>query len=106
MQPLQQTRRRKWSDEFIPEDEIIYRALERNIEIADEVENEIINLEIDQIEGTIANCYVELSGSARNTIDETHDCEVKILKPFVRHAAKIQSGYYETMVQFRQIQEK
>lgn len=92
----------KWSDEFIPEDEIIYRALERNIEIADEVENKIINLEIDQIKGTIADCYVEVVGEVRGTqIDETHDCEVKILKTVCPTCSKIQSGYYETVVQFR-----
>ena len=92
----------KWSDEFIPEEEIIYRALERNIEIADEVENEIINLEIDQIRGTIANCYIEVIGEVHGTrIEETHDCEVKILKTVCPSCSKIQSGYYETVIQFR-----
>ena len=92
----------KWSDEFIPEEEIIYRALERNIELADEVENEIINLEIDQIKGTIAECYVEVTGEVCGTqIDETHDTEVKILKTVCPTCSKIQSGYYETVVQFR-----
>ena len=92
----------KWSEEFIPEEEIIYRALERNIEIADEVENEIINLEIDQIRGTIANCYIEVIGEVHGTrIEETHDCEVKILKTVCPSCSKIQSGYYETVIQFR-----
>jgi nonsense-mediated mRNA decay protein 3 len=92
----------KWSDEFIPEEEIIYRALERNIKIADEVENEIINLEIDQIKGTIAACYVEVIGEVHGAqIDETHDCEVKILKTVCPTCSKIQSGYYETVIQFR-----
>ncbi len=92
----------KWSDEFIPEDEIIYRALERNIKIADEVENEIINLEIDQIKGTIAYCYVEVAGYVHGTeIEETHDCEVKLLKTVCPSCSKIQSGYYETVIQFR-----
>ena len=92
----------KWSDEFIPEEEIIYRALERNIKIADEVENEIINLEIDQIKGTISSCYVEVIGEVHGTrIEETHDCEVKILKTVCPTCSKIQSGYYETVVQFR-----
>lgn len=92
----------KWSDEFIPEEEIIYRALERNIKIADEVENEIINLEIDQVKGTIASCYVEVIGEVHGTqIEETHDCEVKILKTVCPTCSKIQSGYYETVVQFR-----
>ena len=92
----------KWSDEFIPEEEIIYRALERNIKIADEVENEIINLEIDQVKGTISECFVEVTGEVHGTrIDETHETEVKILKTVCPTCSKIQSGYYETVVQFR-----
>jgi nonsense-mediated mRNA decay protein 3 len=92
----------KWSDEFIPEEEIIYRALERNIKIADEVENEIINLEIDQMKGTLALCFVEVVGEVRGTqIEETHDSEVKILKTVCPNCSKIQSGYYETVIQFR-----
>lgn len=92
----------KWSDEFIPEEEIIYRALERNIKIADEVENEIINLEIDQMKGTLALCFVEVIGEVRGTqIEETHDSEVKILKTVCPSCSKIQSGYYETVIQFR-----
>ena len=92
----------KWTDEFIPEEEIIYRALERNIKIADEVENEIINLEIDQMKGTIADCIVEAAGEVEDTrIEETHDCEVKILKTVCPTCSKVQSGYYEAVVQFR-----
>ena len=79
-----------------------YRALERNIKIADEVENEIINLEIDQTKGTISSCYVEVVGEVHGTrIEETHDCEVKILKTVCPTCSKIQSGYYEIVVQFR-----
>lgn len=92
----------KWSEENIPEEEIIYRALERNIEIADEVSNEIINLEIDQIKGTIASCYVEVVGEVHGVeIEETHDCEVKIQKTVCPSCSKMQSGYYETVIQFR-----
>lgn len=92
----------KWIDEFIPEEEIIYRALEQNIEIADEVSNEVINLEIDQIKGTIASCFVEVVGEVHGAqIEETHDCEVKILKTVCPTCSKIQSGYYESVIQFR-----
>ena len=92
----------KWSDEFIPEDEIIYRALERNIKIADEVSNELINLEIDQIKGTIASCFVEVAGEVHGVqIEETHDTQVKIKKIVCPTCSKIQSGYYETVIQFR-----
>lgn len=92
----------KWSEENIPEEEIIYRALERNIKIADEVTNEIINLEIDQIKGTIAGCYVEVVGEVEGTqIEETHDTEVKILKTVCPTCSKLQAGYYEAVIQFR-----
>jgi nonsense-mediated mRNA decay protein 3 len=92
----------KWSEEFIPEEEIIYRVLERNIKISDEVSDEIINLEIDQMKGTIANCYVEVVGKVEGTqIEETHDCEVKILKTVCPTCSKLQAGYYEAVIQFR-----
>ncbi len=92
----------KWSEENIPEEEIIYRALERNIKIADEVENEIINLEIDQMKGTLAECYVEVVGEVYGqTIEETHDCEVKIQKTVCPTCSKLQAGYYESVIQFR-----
>lgn len=92
----------KWSEENIPEEEIIYRALERNIKIADEVSDEIINLEIDHIKGTLANCFVEVTGTVHGVqIEETHDCEVKIMKTVCPTCSKMQSGYYETVVQFR-----
>ena len=92
----------KWSEENIPEEEIIYRALERNITIADEVENEIINLEIDQMKGTIANCFVEVVGDVHGTqIEETHDSEVKILKTVCPTCSKLQAGYYEAVIQLR-----
>ena len=92
----------KWSDSFIPEEEIIYRALERNIKINELVENEEINLEIDQIKGTIAECFVEVVGDVYGvTIDETHDTSVRILKTVCPSCSKLQSGYYESVIQFR-----
>ena len=92
----------KWSDEFIPEEEIIYRALERNIKINDEVSDEIINLEIDQIKGTISDCFVEVTGKVHGVeIDETHESQVKIRKTVCPTCSKIQAGYYETVIQFR-----
>ena len=92
----------KWSEEFIPEEEIIYRALERNIKIADEVSNEIVNLEINQMKGTIAECYVEIIGEVEGTeIEETKETEVKILKTVCPTCSKVQSGYYEAVIQFR-----
>ena len=78
----------KWSEEFIPEEEIIYRALERNIKISDEVLNEIINLEVvGEVEGA--------------QIEETQETEVKILKTVCPTCSKLQAGYYEAVIQFR-----
>lgn len=92
----------KWSEEFIPEEEIIYRALERNIEVADEVSNENIQLGIEQMKGTIAECSVEAIGEVEGTqIEETHETEVKILKTVCPTCSKVQSGYYESVIQFR-----
>lgn len=92
----------KWIDEFIPEEEVIYRALERNITIADEVSDEIINLEIDQIKGTIADCFVEVTGKVHGVqIEETHTPQVKIKKTVCPTCSKVQAGYYESVVQFR-----
>ncbi len=92
----------KWSEEFIPEEEIIFRALERNIKVADEVEDENISLEIDQIKGTLATCFIEAKGLVHGVeIEENHDTEVKIKKTVCPSCSKMQSGYYETVVQFR-----
>ena len=66
------------------------------------MENEDINLEIDQIKGTIASCYVEVVGEVHGTqIDEVHETEVKLLKTVCPTCSKVQSGYYETVIQFR-----
>ena len=92
----------KWSDSFLPEEEIIYRALERNIEIDELVENEIINLEIEQVKGTIANCYVEVVGEVYGVqVDETQDTSVRIMKTVCPTCSKLQAGYYESVIQFR-----
>ena len=92
----------KWSESFLPEEEIIYRALERNIKINDLVENEEINLEIDQIKGTIANCFVEVVGEVYGvSIDETHDTSVRIQKTVCPTCSKLKAGYYESVIQFR-----
>lgn len=92
----------KWQESYIPEEEIIYRALERNIEIEDIVENEIINLEINQMKGTIAECFVEVTGEVYGVeLNESYDSNVRIYKTVCPDCSKIQAGYYEAVVQFR-----
>lgn len=92
----------KWQESYLPEEEIIYRALERNITIDDLVENEIINLEIEDMRGTIAECIVEAVGDVYGeTVEEIHEVNVRILKTVCPTCSKVQAGYYESVVQFR-----
>lgn len=92
----------KWLESELPEEEIIYRALERNITIMDEVENEIIDLEIEQMKGSTAECVVVVFGEVYGTvIEETHDVNVKIIRTACPTCSKVQSGYYESVIQFR-----
>ena len=92
----------KWKDEYIPEEEIIYRALERNITIADLAENEEIELEIDQMRGTIAECYVEAVATVLGEeVIETHTPNVKINYSVCPDCSKRNAGYYEAVIQLR-----
>lgn len=92
----------KWYESNLPEEEIIYRALERNIQINDEVEDEIIDLEINQLKGKIAECSVEIIAKVyEQTLEEKHKTTVKIIKTSCPYCSKIQSGYFESVIQFR-----
>ncbi len=92
----------RWKDEYLPEEEIIYRALERNIEISDLAENEEIELEIDQMRGTIAECYVEaVADVLGEQVVETHTPNVKIKHSVCPDCSKRNAGYYEAVIQLR-----
>lgn len=92
----------KWSEPNIPKEEIIYRLLERNIKIDENIKNEIINLEIGKITGTIANCVIDVQGEINDKLlKETHDVNVKLKSSVCPNCSKRQSGYYESVVQFR-----
>lgn len=92
----------KWKDSYIPEEEIIYRALEKNIEIDKLAENEEIELEIDQMRGTIAECYIEAVATVfGEEVFESHNCDVKINKSVCPDCSKRAAGYYEAVIQLR-----
>ncbi len=92
----------KWKDEYIPEDEIIYRALENNIKLSDLAENEEIELEIDQMRGTIAECYVEAVATVLGEdFVETHTPNVKLNYSVCPDCSKRNAGYYEAVIQLR-----
>ncbi|MDL2246765.1 hypothetical protein LJB96_04025 [Methanobrevibacter sp. OttesenSCG-928-K11] len=92
----------KWKDIEIPQEEIIYRALENNIQINDLVEDDEIELEIVQMRGTIAECYVEIIGKVYGkSLEESHDVNVRLNKTVCPNCSKRNSGYYEAVIQFR-----
>lgn len=92
----------KWKDSYIPEEEIIYRTLEKNIEVDKLAENEEIELEIDQMRGTIAECYIKAVATVLGEeVVETHTSNVKINKSVCPDCSKRVAGYYEAVIQLR-----
>ncbi|MBZ9570852.1 hypothetical protein KQY27_04755 [Methanobrevibacter sp. TMH8] len=94
----------KWEESEIPEEEIIYRALERSIDIDPHVDKEKIDidLEILQMRGTIAECYIEAKAEVFGEyIQQSFETEVRLRKDVCPTCSKQQSGYYEAVIQFR-----
>ncbi len=92
----------RWKDEEIPDEEIIYRTLEQNIKIDDLAEDEEIELTIDQMRGTIAECYVEgVATVLGRQISESHTPNIKIKHSVCPDCSKKSSGYYEAVIQLR-----
>lgn len=92
----------QWIDEYIPEEEIIYRTLEEEIQLDELVEEPIINLEIKQMRGTIAECEIQAIGNILGTeINEKHETNIKINHTVCPNCSKKESGYYEAVLQVR-----
>jgi len=94
----------KWKESEISEEEIIYRALERSIVINPQVEEDNIDIELEiiQIRGTIAECTVEAKTEIFKThIKQSFDTQVRLRKDVCPSCSKQQSGYYESVIQFR-----
>ncbi len=101
----------KWEDSEIPEEEIIYRALERSIVVdpliekkEKEEEKELIKIELEiiQMRGTIAECHIEAKANIFNqTIVESFETEVRLMKSVCPSCSKQKSGYYEAVIQLR-----
>ncbi|MBF4469719.1 MAG: hypothetical protein ISP01_09970 [Methanobrevibacter arboriphilus] len=94
----------KWKESEIPEEEIIYRALERSINVDSHISHEklAIELEIIQMRGTIAECYIEAEAEIfGEIIKQSFESEVRLLRNVCPNCSKQQSGYYESVVQFR-----
>jgi len=92
----------KWKESEIPEEEIIYRALERAIEINPLAEDEEIQLEILQMRGTIAECFIEAEAIVlEKKIQQSYEVEVRLKKSVCPDCSKMNSGYYEAVIQLR-----
>ena len=94
----------KWEESSLPEEEIVYRALERNIIIDPHIDEDKVEiyLEIIQMRGTIVECIVEASADVFGKhLTQSFDTQVRLRKDVCPSCSKQQSGYYESVVQFR-----
>ena len=92
----------QWVESNIPTEEIIYRALENNIQVDERIEEEIIDLEIEQIKGRTAQCTVEINCKLSNKqVQDIIEVDVQINKSACPTCSKRNSGYYEAVIQLR-----
>jgi len=92
----------QWVDEGLPEEEIVYRALEENISWEPPVENPEIELEIIQQRGTIYQCLVEVDAEVLGRmVSQEYGVEVRLTNTVCPACSKQASGYYEAVIQLR-----
>lgn len=94
----------KWEESDIPEEEIIYRAIERSILIDPRVDEDKIDIELEiiQMRGTIAECYIEANGEVFGEhLNQSFETQVRLRKDVCPNCSKQQSGYYESVIQLR-----
>ncbi|MDI6702666.1 60S ribosomal export protein NMD3 [Methanothermobacter wolfeii] len=92
----------RWLDEGLPEEEIIYRALEDNISWEPPVEDPEIELEITQRRGSIYRCHVEVDAEVLGRkMHQEYWTEVRLINTVCPSCSKQSSGYYEAVIQLR-----
>jgi nonsense-mediated mRNA decay protein 3 len=92
----------KWIDSNIIEEEIIYRTLEDSIEINPKIENPIIDLDIIQMRGKIAECKVNVVAKVLGSeIQKEYFVNVNLKHDVCPTCSKRDSGYYESVLQIR-----
>jgi len=92
----------QWLDEGLPDEEIVYRALEDSISWDEPVENPEIELEIMQERGTIYRCLVEVDAEVLGKrLTQEYEVEVRITNTVCPTCSKQSSGYYEAVIQLR-----
>lgn len=94
----------KWEESEISEEEIIFRTLEQIIIVDSQIDDDNlkIELEIIQMRGTIAECHIEAKGKIfEQNIHQSFNTKVRLIKNVCPNCSKRQSGYYESVIQFR-----
>jgi len=94
----------KWEESELPEEEIIYRAVERSIVIDPRVDEDKIDIELEiiQMRGTIAECHIEANGEVFGKhLQQSFETQVRLRKDVCPNCSKQQSGYYESVIQLR-----
>jgi nonsense-mediated mRNA decay protein 3 len=92
----------KWINANLDEEEIIYRSIENSIEINPIAENPIIDMNILQMRGTIAESTVEAKVNIfKKEIYEKHKVNIRLNKDICPTCSKRNSGYYESVIQIR-----
>ncbi|RBQ23081.1 hypothetical protein ALNOE001_12060 [Candidatus Methanobinarius endosymbioticus] len=94
----------KWEELEIPEEEIIYRALEKSIKVDPQVDEDKLHVELEivQMRGIIAECHIEAKTEIFNeTLEQSFDTEVRLMKSVCPTCSKQRSSYYEAVIQFR-----
>ncbi len=97
-----QSKEGKWKDLGLSEEEIIYQALEEAIGVDDIVSDINIELEILQMRGSIAECFISTRGNVMGEdIEQEFHSNVRLNKSVCPDCSKYNSGYYEAVIQLR-----
>jgi nonsense-mediated mRNA decay protein 3 len=92
----------KWRELGLPEEEIIYRSLEDNIQTDPLVENPEVELEILQMRGSIAECLISVTGDVLgDEVAQEYKIDVRLKKTVCPDCSKFIAGYYEAVIQLR-----
>lgn len=92
----------KWKELGLPEEEIIYRALEEAIKIDKRVEYPEVDLEILKMRGSIAECLIQVKGQVMgDEIIQEYYVDVRLNKSVCPECSKFNAGYYESVIQLR-----
>ncbi len=92
----------KWIGEGLPEEEIIYQTLEKNIKVSSLVEDPEIDLEILQMRGSIAECMIIARGKVLGEeLTQEYETSLRLDKTVCPDCSKFAAGYYESVIQLR-----